>query len=73
MQAADFYNGKIVITWGLGTATVPSGMAVYNTAGDILAEYKLSIFESSEPEGVCIDRDTKNLYIGIGVALYKIS
>lgn len=65
MQAADLYNGKIAIMWGMGTAELPSGMAVYNTAGDMLAEYKLSVFANAEPEGVCIDRETGDLLISM--------
>lgn len=65
MQAADLYNGKIAIMWGRGTAELPSGMAVYNTAGDMLAEYKLSIFANTEPEGICFDRDTGDLLVSM--------
>lgn len=65
MQAADLYNGKIAIMWGMGTAVLPSGMAVYNTAGDMLAEYKLSIFANTEPEGICFDRDTGDLLVSM--------
>lgn len=72
MQAADYYNGKIIITWGTGTVALPSGMAIYNTSGDILAEYNLSIFSTSEPEGVCFSRESEKLLIGIWNTLYEI-
>ena len=72
MQAADYYNGKIIITWGTGTVELPSGMAIYNTSGDILAEYNLSIFSTSEPEGVCFSRESEKLLIGIWNVVYEI-
>lgn len=65
MQAADFYNGRIAVLWGMGTTASPSGMAIYNTNGDILAEYTLSVFASAEPEGVFFKRDTGELLISL--------
>lgn len=65
MQACDYYEGRIVVAYGLGTAVAPSGMFVCNTAGDILAEYDLNIFASTEPEGVCYDRETGELLLSL--------
>lgn len=63
MQAADFYNGKIAILWGLGTTESPVGCAVYNTAGDMLSELTLDIIKATEPEGIFFDRSTGELSI----------
>ena len=73
MQAADFYNGRIAVLWGLGTASNPSGMAIYNTSGDILAEFTLDIFKTAEPEGVFFDRETGEILVStISKAVFKI-
>lgn len=74
MQACDYYEGKILVAYGLGTTEAPSGLFVCNTVGDILAEYKLGIFATVETEGVCIDRDTKQLLISLlNKRLYAIN
>lgn len=74
MQAADIIDGKIIILWGMGTLEQPSGMMIYNTAGDVLAEYNLTILRDKEPEGVCIDRTTKEIYISdISKNIFKLS
>lgn len=73
MQAADFYNGKIAVLWGMGTPASPSGMAIYNTGGDIIAEFTLDVFSNTEPEGVYFDRETGELYISlVDRKVYKI-
>lgn len=77
MQGCDYYEGRIIVTYGLGTSTAPSGMFVCNTAGDILAEYNLGIFAASEPEGVCFDRDGGSLLVSklttnVGNQVYKV-
>lgn len=73
MQGCDYYEGRIIAAYGLGTSTAPSGMFVCNTNGDILAEYDLSIFASTEPECVCFDRDTHELLVSlVNSKLYKI-
>lgn len=75
MQAADFYNGKIAVLWGLGTNVAPSGMAIYNTAGDILCRYDLDIFKSAEPEGVFMERDGGGILISLYTSkkVYRIT
>ena len=73
LQSVDFYNGRIIAIWGSGTVASPSGMAIYNTNGDILAEYYLDTIASAEPEGVFIDRETKDLYISVYARdVYKV-
>lgn len=61
IQGVDFYNGRILVAWGLGTNVAPSGIAVYNTNGDMLCEYRATAISSNEPEGVCFDRATNRL------------
>ena len=73
MQACDFVNGKIIVAWGLATGTAPSGMAVYDTNGNMLAEYKSTILSANEPEGVCYDRaNNRLLFSVINKKLYKV-
>lgn len=65
MQSADYYNGRIAVLWGLGTNANPSGMAIYNTVGDILAEFTVKEFKNAEPEGVYFDRKTGELTVSV--------
>ena len=73
MQSCDYYEGKIAILYGGGTAQMPSGMKVFNTAGDVLAVYDLDIFANAEPEGICFDRDDWRLLVsGYNRAVYQV-
>ena len=73
MQACDFIYGKIYVLYGGGTAYNPSGFTVYNTNGDIIGEYHLKVFEDAEPEGVCIDRVSKTIYVSDNATkVYKV-
>ena len=73
MQACDFNNGKIFVLNGLGTNSLPNGFNMYDTNGNILAEYILGDFSDIEPEGVFIDRDSSEVYISfVNGNVYKI-
>ena len=73
MQSCDFVDGKIFVLYGLGTESIPNGYTVYNTSGDIIAEYILKTFTPQEPEGVFIDRDNYDLYISfLSKIVYKV-
>ena len=63
MQAVDFYEGKILMLYGLGTSAIPGGMRIYNTAGDVLATFDLAFFATTEPEGIMFERDGKRLMV----------
>ena len=74
MQAADYYEGKIIVNYGLGTSTAPNGTFICNTAGDILADFNLSFIASTEPEGVFIERGEGTILIStVGKSVYRIS
>lgn len=74
MQSVDFYEGKIMMLNGLGTVAAPSGMRIYNTAGDVIATFDLSTFTALEPEGICFDRDNKVLLVSdVNRMVYKVS
>ena len=74
IQACDFWNGNIVVAYGFGTVAVPSGLSIYNTNGDMVADYNLSIFQSVEPEGICFDRATGMLLISlVNKKVYEIA
>ena len=73
MQAADYYNGRIAVLWGMGTAASPSGMAIYNTNGDILAEYTIDVFANREPEGIFFNRKNGEIIVStVAKVVYKI-
>ena len=73
MQACDFFNGRIIVVNGIGYEGVQNGYRIYDTNGNILVEYKLPSFSSSEPEGVCIDRDSQEVLISfVNQSLYRI-
>lgn len=74
MQAVDFIDGKIFVVNGFGNATVPNGYRVYNTNGDVIAEYVIGTQATVEPEGVFVDRDTKEIYLSyVNKSIYKIN
>jgi hypothetical protein len=63
MQGVDYYQGKILMVYGLGSSAAPSGMRIYNTAGDVLSAFVLSVLDGREPEGICFDRDNLELSV----------
>lgn len=72
MQACDYYNGLIIVGYGLGDAN--TGIYIYNTNGDVLEDYKTSVTNSMEIEGVYFDRSTKEIYFTtVNKNVYKIS
>lgn len=75
MQACDFFNDRIIVLNGWGTTANPNGYHVYDVNGNILADYYLPSLQAEEPEGVCLDRNTHELYISIARnnAVFKIT
>lgn len=74
LQSMDYYRGKIFMLYGIVPPDAPSGMRVYNTNGDVLAEFKIKVFANTEPEGICFDEDTYTLYVSNQPKkLYKIT
>lgn len=74
MQAADFFNDRIIVLNGLGSVACPNGYRVFDTSGNILADYVIGDLANTEPEGVCIDRETHELFIStVGKTVYKIT
>lgn len=72
-QGLDFVNGRIFVTYGLGTNAIPNGYVVFDTNGNVLCEYVFNSFATSEPQGVIVDRDTYDIYIKIdGTSLRKV-
>ena len=73
MQSAELFNDRIFVLNGLGSSTCPNGYRVFDTNGNILADYYLGDFSTNEPEGVCIDRDNHELFISfVDKKLYKV-
>ena len=74
MQSCDFIDGKILALNGLGNGTVPNKYRYFNTQGDVIGEYILGSYSTGyEPEGCFIDRNTKDVYIGLNTYVYKIT
>lgn len=65
MQSCDFYNNKIYMTYGLGTNVAPCGLDIYDTSGNLLAEYTLAIFASTETEGLFVDRSNGQILLSL--------
>lgn len=61
IQGVDFYNGRILVAWGLGSVQIPSGLAVFDTDCNMLCEYKLPMLRSNEAEGFTYDRTNDRL------------
>ncbi len=77
MQSIDFYKGRIIMASGRGTATDGNKYAVFNTNGDVISEIVIGDLEYTEPEGICIDRNSREIYISylitnVGNNLYKL-
>ncbi len=73
MQAVDFINGLIFVVNGSGTVDKPNGFRVYNTNGDAVGEYVLGGLSTLEPEGVFLDRESRELYISdVHRVLYRL-
>ena len=73
MQAVDFVDDKIYVLNGLGSVAAPNGYRVFDTAGNLLYEYKIASL-AGEPEGVFVDRTTKEMLISfINSYVYKVS
>lgn len=73
MQSVDTYFDLFIVLNGLGTGALPNGYRVYNKSGDVVSEYVIGSFNSIEPEGIFIDRDTNDIYISfINKSVYKI-
>ena len=74
LQGCDLIDGKILVTYGLGGSNgIDNGYIMYDLNGSIIGEYIFGSKISDEPEGVFVDRDTKELYIMWYNNLYKIS
>lgn len=65
MQACDFVNGRIFVVNGLGTSAIPNGYRIYNTSGDVIAEYVLGSFSAVEPEGIFVERDNSGVLLSL--------
>lgn len=74
VQACDFLDDRIFAVNGLGNSTCPNGYRIYDLNGNILSSYVLGDFETTEPEGIFIDRDTKEVMISfIDTKVYKLN
>lgn len=73
IQGTDFFNGRIYLVYGYGTAEAPSGGFVCDINGTVLGVYHVDAISTYEPEGIYMDRDTEELYVHRSdCRLYKI-
>ena len=63
LQSCDLYHDRIIAVNGGGTADMPNGYRVFDLSGHVIASYILPAFDTLEPEGVCLDRDTGDLLL----------
>ena len=63
VQGMDFYDDKIYVLNGLGTSVAPNGYRVFDTDGNLLYEYVFGSMSEEEPEGIFVDRETRDIYI----------
>lgn len=74
MQACDFFEGRIIVANGGGDVDMPNGFRIYDTDGNVISNYILGSFATSEPEGVFVDRTNMNIYICFyGKPLFMLS
>ena len=74
LQGCDYSDGKVIACYGLGNITVPNGITVYNSMGDIISTFDLNLFSITEIEGVAFDRNSTGIYTSLyNKSIYKIS
>ncbi len=72
IQGMSYYEGKIYLSYGYTTHTIPNGYIVLNTNGDIIGEYVIPYLAEQEPEGFFVDGSVVLLSVDIGGLLYSI-
>ena len=77
MQSIDFIDNKLFMVAGGWQDQSRNWFYIYDTELSVLGEYSLGDIELLEPEGVFVDRTTKDVYISVAnwptIGLYKIS
>lgn len=74
MQSCDFIEGKLFVLYGAGSVSLQNGYMILDTNGNVICEYVLGEFATTEPEGVFVDRNTYELYISfVSTLVYKVS
>lgn len=72
IQDADFVNGKIIVAYGL--SNTPNGIFVFNTNGDMIADYHLTSMNNIEYEGVDFNKTTHDLtFTDVNRNMYRIT
>ena len=73
MQDLDFVDGTIIVSYGLGTSSAPSGIVAFDTNGDVAFRYDIPLF-TFELEGVAYNRQENRLEASIvSTSLYWIT
>lgn len=63
IQGVDMCMDLIAVIAGLGTQAIPNEIMIFDKSGNILSEYTIGEKATWEPEGVFIDRSTKEMYM----------
>ena len=62
-QSYEFYHVRIILIYGGGTSALPNGYDVYDTNGNVLANYNIAALANVEPEGGFINRENGTLLV----------
>ena len=75
MQAVDMFMDLIVVLNGLGGyGGVDNGYRIYDKQGNVISEYVIGSESTNEPEGIFVDRETREVYICFAdKIIYKVS
>lgn len=75
-QACDCFDDRIILAYGYenGKKQMPNGWLILDTSGNLVCEYVLTPLTILEPEGVFIDRETRDILLSsVDGHLYKIN
>lgn len=76
IQGLDFCQGKIIVSSGGGTTSLPNHFFTFDTNGNVLSEIIIDYVSTTEPEGIFVDRTTNEILIACSYSsadVYKIT
>lgn len=74
MQSVDMYMDLIIVLNGSVTASLPNGYRIYDKRGNVVSEYVIGSKSNEEPEGIFVDRSTRDLLISFAdKIIYRVS
>lgn len=71
MQDCVFANNRILAICGFGDGSAE--LKVYDTNGDIITKYDIGILKDQEPEGICFNKSTNEIWFStVSALVYSI-